>query len=52
MLQSIEHAGTSKEVIAILLTATHEKSEILLKIENLDQGHSTAAELTTIILDT
>ena len=52
MLQSIEHAGTSKEVIAILLTATHEKSEILLKIENLDQGHSTAAELTNIILDT
>ena len=44
--------GTSKEVIAILLTATHEKSEILLKIENLHQGHSTAAELTNIILDT
>ena len=52
MLQSIEHVGTSKEVIAILLTATHEKSEILLKIENLDQGHGTAAELTNIILDT
>ena len=52
MLQSIEHVGTFKEVIAILLTATHEKSEILLKIKNLDQGHSTAAELTNIILDT
>ena len=52
MLQSIEHVGTSNEVIAILLTATHEKSEILLKIENLDQGHSTAAELTNTILDT
>ena len=37
MLQSIEHVRTSKEVIAILWTATHEKSEILLKIENLDQ---------------
>ena len=52
MLQSIEHAGTSQEVIAILLTATHEKSKILLKIENLDQGHNTAAELTNIIWDT
>ena len=52
MLQSVEHAGTCKEVIAILLTATHEKSEILLKIENLDQEHSIAAELTNIILDT
>ena len=52
MIQSIEHVGRSKEVIAILLTATHEKSEILLKIENSDQGHSTAAELTNIILDT
>ena len=52
MLQSIEHVGTSKEVNAILLTATHEKSEILLKFENLDQGHSTAAELPNIILDT
>ena len=52
MLQSIEHPGTSKEVIAILLTSTHEKSEILLKIEILDQGHSTAAELTNIILGT
>ena len=37
MLKSIEHVGTSKEVIGILLTATPEKSEILLKIENLDQ---------------
>ena len=37
MLQSIEYVGTSKEVIAIFLTATHEKSEILLMIENLDQ---------------
>ena len=52
MLLSIKHVGTSKEVIAILLTATHKKSEILLKIENLDQGHSTAAELINIILDT
>ena len=52
MLQSIEHVGTSKEVIAILLTTTHGKSEISLKIENLDQGHSTATELTNTILDT
>ena len=52
MLQSIEHVGTSKEVNAALWTATHAKSEILLKIKNLDQGHSTAAELTNIILDT
>ena len=52
MLQSIERVGTFKEVIAILLTATHKKSEILLKIENLDQGHSKAAELTNRILDT
>ena len=37
MIQSMEHVGTSKEVIAILLTETHEKSEILLKIKNLDQ---------------
>ena len=36
MLQSIEHVRTSKEVIAILLTATHEKSKTLLEIENLD----------------
>ena len=52
MLQSIEHVETSKEIIAILLIATQEKSEILLKIENLYQGHSTASELTNIILDT
>ena len=51
MLQSMEHAGTGAEVVAILLTATHEKHEILLKIENLD-GHSTAGELTKIILET
>ena len=35
MPQSIEHVGTFKEVIAILLTATHEKSEIFF-IKNLD----------------
>ena len=52
MLKSIEHVGTSKEVIAILLPASPGKSEILLKIENLDEGHSTAAELTNIVLDT
>ena len=52
LLQSMEHVGTFKEVIAVLLIATHEKNEILLKIENLDQGHSTAAELTNILLDT
>ena len=32
------------------MTATNEKSEILIKIENLDQGHSTAAEVTNTIL--
>ena len=48
MLQSIEYVGTSTEVIAILLTATHEKNEISLKIENLDQGYSTAAKLIII----
>ena len=52
MLQLIEHVRTFKEIIVILLTATHEKSGILLKIENLDQRHSTAAELINIILDT
>ena len=47
MLQSIEYVGTSKEVIAILLTAIHEKSKILLKIENLDQCFLTFFFLST-----
>ena len=34
MLQGREDVETSTKVIAILLTATYEKKEILLKIEN------------------
>ena len=52
ILKSMEYVGTPKEIIAILLIATHETSKILLKIENLEQRHSTTAELTNIILDT
>ena len=52
MLQSIEQVRTSKEVIAILLTATDKKSDILLQINPVDQKHSTASEQTNIILDT
>ena len=51
MLQNIEHAGTSKEVIAILLAATDKKSDVLLQINPVDQKHSTASEQTKIILD-
>ena len=52
MLQSIEHVGTSKEVIAILLVATDKKSDVLFQINPVDQKHSTASEQTKIILDT
>ena len=53
MLQNIEHVGTSKEVIAILLAATDKKSDVLLPINLVDQKHSTtASEQTKIILDT
>ena len=52
MLQNIEHVGTSKEVIAILLAASDKKSDILLLINPVDQKHSTASEQTKIILDT
>ena len=52
MLQSIEHAGTCKEVIAILLAASDKKSDVLLQINSVDQKHSTASEETKIILDT
>ena len=34
MLQGLEHVETSTAVIAILLTVTHGKKKILLKIEN------------------
>ena len=52
MLQNIEHVGTSKEVIAILLAASDKKSDVLLQINPVDQKHSTASEETKIILDT
>ena len=52
MLQNIEHVGTSKKVIAILLTATDKKSNVLLQINPVDQKHSIASEQTKIILDT
>ena len=52
MLQTIEHVGTSKEVITILLAATDKKSDVLLQINPVDQKHSTASEQTKIILDT
>ena len=52
MLHGLEHVETSSEVVAILLTATHRKREILLKIENGTEGHITAAQLTKIILET
>ena len=52
MLQNVEHVGTSKEVIAILLAATDKKSDVLLQINSVDQKHSTASEQTKIILDT
>ena len=52
MMQNIEHVGTSKEVIAILLAATDKKSDVLLPINPIDQKHSTASEQTKIILDT
>ena len=51
MLQNIEHDGTSKEVIAILLAAPDKKSDVLLQINPVDQKHSTASEQTKIILD-
>ena len=44
MMQNIEHVGTSKEVIAILLAATDKKSDVLLRINSVDQKHSTASE--------
>ena len=52
MLHGLEHVETSSEVVAILLTATHEKREIFLKIENEIEGYTTAAKLTKIILET
>ena len=52
MLQNIEHVGTSKEVIAILLAASDKKCDVLLQINPVDQKHSTASEETKIILDT
>ena len=51
-MQGLEQVETSTKVIVILFTATHKKKEILLKIENNTEGHSTAAKLTKIILDT
>ena len=52
MLHGFEHVETSSEVVAILLTATHEKREILLKIENETEGHITTAKLNKIISET
>ena len=52
MLQNIQHVGTSKEVIAILLAATDKKSDVLLQINPVYQKHSTAYEQTKIILNT
>ena len=52
MLQIIEHVGTSKDVIALLLAATDKKSDVLLQIDPVDQKHSTDSERTKIILDT
>ena len=40
MLQNIEHVGTSKEVIAILLADTDKKSDVLLQINPVDQKHN------------
>ena len=41
MLQGLKDVETSREVITILLTATHEKNKILLKIENINvEQHS------------
>ena len=54
MLQGTD-VETSTEVIAFLLTATHEKKEILLKLKITlkdIQVHSTAAKLTSILLET
>ena len=44
MLQNIEHVGTFKEVIAILLAATDKKSDVLLQINPVDQRHSQGVE--------
>ena len=52
MLHGLEDVETSSEVVAILLTASHEKREILLKIENETEGYTTAPKLTKIILET
>ena len=52
MLQNIEHVGTFKEVIAILLAATDKKSDVLLQINPVDQKYITVSEQTKIILDT
>ena len=52
MLQNIEHVGTSKDVIAILLAATAKKSDVFHQINPVDQKHSTASEQMKIILDT
>ena len=38
MLQDVEHVETPTKVIAILLTVTHGKKKILLKIENNNVG--------------
>ena len=51
-LHGLEHVETSSKVVAILLTVTHEKREILLKIENETEGHTIAVKLTKIILET
>ena len=38
MVQGLEHIKTFGEVIAILLTVTHGKKKIFLKIENNNAG--------------
>ena len=38
MLQGLEHLETSTEVMAIILTVTHGKKKILLKIEANNVG--------------
>ena len=42
MLKPLEHAGKKQEVLAVLLTSTHDESEILLSIIQLQHGEGNA----------
>ena len=50
MLKPLEYAGKKQDVLAIILTSTHEKQDILLSIVQLQEGKGNAENETRRIL--